>query len=260
MVHSMTQQHLTASQHPAPSTTSTAPASLLRQTALWTLLALICVLAWDMSGLDLPVARWSGNSQGFALQSNWFMLNIAHEGTRKLAWLMVLALSLFIWWPVGLLRQVPFSRRVQLVVSTFAASTATSLVKRASDTSCPWDLAEFGGMARYVSHWSLGITDGGGGHCFPAGHASAGFAFVSGYFALRHSHPRAARIWLALALLGGFALGLAQQMRGAHFMSHTLWTALLCWTVCWLCDVLTTRQLRKQASKSTEPTSPWLAD
>ena len=25
-------------------------------------------------------------------------------------------------------------------------------------------------------------------------------------------------------------LGLAQQMRGAHFMSHTLWTAWLCWT------------------------------
>lgn len=246
MVQGMTQQHLTTLSALAASTRRT-PENSLRQTVLWTLVALAGVLAWDMSGLDLPLARWSGNSQGFALQSNWFMVHIAHEGARKLAWLLVLALAFFIWWPVGLLRQLPFARRMQLVISTLAASAATSLVKRASDTSCPWDLAEFGGMARYVSHWSLGVTDGGGGHCFPAGHASAGFAFISGYFALRHSHPRAARIWLTLALLAGLALGLSQQMRGAHFMSHTLWTALLCWSVCGVCDVITTRQLNKQA-------------
>ena len=30
-------------------------------------------------------------------------------------------------------------------------------------------------------------------------------------------------------LIAGLALGLSQQMRGAHFMSHTLWTAWFCW-------------------------------
>ena len=53
-----------------------------------------------------------------------------------------------------------------------------SLIKRASLTSCPWDLAEFGGPAQYVSHWVLGLADGGGAHCFPGGHASAALAFV----------------------------------------------------------------------------------
>ena len=51
------------------------------------------------------------------------------------------------------------------------------------------------------------------------------------------------------ALLAGLALGLAQQMRGAHFMSHTLWSAWLCWTCCWICDMVTTQlQARRQAS------------
>ena len=90
-------------------------------------------------------------------------------------------------------------------------------------------------MARYASHWALGVVDGGGGRCFPAGHASAGFAFVGGYFALRHKAPAAARWWLAAAVLAGLVLGGAQQVRGAHFMSHTLWTGWLCWTVGWLC-------------------------
>ncbi len=26
-------------------------------------------------------------------------------------------------------------------------------------------------------------------------------------------------------------LGVSQQLRGAHYMSHTLWTAWICWTV-----------------------------
>jgi membrane-associated PAP2 superfamily phosphatase len=43
---------------------------------------------------------------------------------------------------------------------------------------------------------------------------------------------------LALALAAGSVLGLSQQMRGAHFMSHTLWTAWLCWTLAWLVDMV----------------------
>lgn len=231
------------------------PASHLRQTPLeasskkllgCTLIALACVLTWDMSGLDVAMARWFGNSHGFALQNNWFMVNVAHEGARKLAWVIVLGLSLMIWWPLGLLRQVPYPRRIQLVMASLVSLTIMAVMKRISATSCPWDLSEFGGLGHYVSHLAWGVTDGGGGHCFPAGHASAGFAFISGYFALRHNLPRAARLWLGGALVAGFALGIAQQMRGAHFMSHTLWTAWLCWASCWICDLAVTLYLARQ--------------
>ena len=53
----------------------------------------------------------------------------------------------------------------------------------------------------------------------------------------------------AAALLAGFSLGLAQQVRGAHFMSHTLWTAWLCWTTAWIGDLLTSRKLRRQGTQ-----------
>jgi hypothetical protein len=43
--------------------------------------------------------------------------------------------------------------------------------------------------------------------------------------------PRAQGKYLFIAMTAGIVLGLSQQMRGAHFMSHTLWTAWLCWTV-----------------------------
>jgi membrane-associated PAP2 superfamily phosphatase len=241
----MTARTLTAS-----SARPDAPASP-RQILGWTLLSLACLIAWDMSGWDLPMARWFGDSQGFALRSGWFMVHVAHEGARMLAWLLALGLALCIWWPVGVLRQVAYERRVQLVASALLSLVVMALLKRMSTTSCPWDLAEFGGVGHYVSHWALGLTDGGGGHCFPAGHASAGFAFLSLYFALRHSLPRAARLCLAGALAAGFALGLAQQMRGAHFMSHTLWTAWLCWTAAWAGDLATTQRMDRHAAQES---------
>ena len=33
----------------------------LQKTALTTILALACLLAWDFSGLDMPLAQWFGD-------------------------------------------------------------------------------------------------------------------------------------------------------------------------------------------------------
>jgi membrane-associated PAP2 superfamily phosphatase len=48
--------------------------------------------------------------------------------------------------------------------------------------------------------------------------------------------PPIARRWLWSAVIAGLVLGLAQQVRGAHYMSHTLWTAWLCWTAAAVMD------------------------
>ena len=229
------------------------PRSLLSSSTLrWTAGSLLFLLAWDASGLDLVLAHWFGTAQGFALRDHWLFTTVLHEGARRLSWLLVVGLSLAVWWPVGVLRQLDRWQRLQLVVSILLGLALVVAIKRISSTRCPWDLAEFGGLARYVSHWRFGLVDGGGAHCFPAGHASAGFAFVGGYFVLRDRAPRAARIWLAAALAAGLVLGVSQQMRGAHFMSHTLWTAWLCWTVAWAChSLVTTWRLRSGEKRSS---------
>jgi membrane-associated PAP2 superfamily phosphatase len=219
---------------------------------VYTLLSLLLILAWDFGGLDMAMAHWFGGPDGFPRRDHWLYSTVLHEGARRLSWLLVLWLSLAVWWPLGVLRQLDRWQRLQLVVSILVGLAVVVTIKRISSTSCPWDLAEFGGLARYVSHWRFGLADGGGAHCFPAGHASAGFAFVSGYFVLYDRAPRAARLWLAAALAVGLVLGVSQQVRGAHFMSHTLWTAWLCWTVAWACHSLViTWRLRSGEKRSS---------
>ncbi len=202
-------------------------------------LALAAVLAWDLGGLDLPLARLAGSPQGFPLQHHWLLTRVLHDGARHLAWGLVAGLGLAAAWPIGPLRALPPRRRVQLAASALLASAFVTALKATSHTSCPWDLREFGGIATHVSHWTgWGLADGGAGRCFPAGHASTGFAFAGGYFALRDELPALARRWLACALGAGLVLGIVQQLRGAHFMSHTLWSGWLCWMAAWVTDPL----------------------
>jgi membrane-associated PAP2 superfamily phosphatase len=200
------------------------------------------LLAWDLSGLDLPLAHWFGGAAGFPLRDNGFLTVVLHDGAKRLAWILALALCVAVWWPVGPLRRLAFHRRLQLAATPLLAVLAVSALKSFSGASCPWGMADFGGVAHYMPHWPhVFAPDGGSGGCFPAGHAASGFAFVGGYFAFGETRPALAQRWLVASLLAGVVLGLAQQMRGAHFASHTLWTAYICWCVAWAVDVLSTR-------------------
>ncbi len=218
------------------SSVSTGPANgpFWRLPALISLALLPLLVAWDFSGGDMKMAAIWGDSTGFALRFNWWMVKIMHEGARTVGWLFLLTLLLGIWRPWGALRSLAAADRACVFGAVLCALLTITLIKGFSETSCPWDLQVFGGLAPYVSHWDFWQRDGGGGHCFPAGHASTGFAFMAAYFGLKQNKATVAWAWLLCALVLGFVLGISQQIRGAHFMSHTLWTAWLCWTVGWL--------------------------
>ncbi len=174
---------------------------------LATLLGLALLLAWDHSGLDLWMAHGFGTPAGFPLEDHWFWRGTLHDDIRWLPRGLELALLAAVMRPFGALRRLAMERRVQLALTTLVSLLAVSTLKLHSLTSCPWELHEFGGTVAYVSHWAWGVHDGGSGGCFPAGHASAGFAFLGGFFAFRHALPRTARRWLAGALLAGLVLG-----------------------------------------------------
>ena len=138
---------------------------------------------------------------------------------------------------IGHLVPLTIQRRLQLAGGVLLSVAAVALLKSANPAACPWSLTAYGGMVEPVSHWLWWATPvGGRGGCFPAGHASAGFAFVGGWFVFRPVAPVLARRWLLAALAAGLLLGLGQQWRGAHFMSHTLWSGWLCWCLAWGLD------------------------
>jgi membrane-associated PAP2 superfamily phosphatase len=195
------------------------------------LAGLAAIIAWDLSGLDLAVGRLFGTSQGFALRDDFWVSTVLHDGLRRAA---VVVLVLLIVRTALLPRGHPDRAHEArwLVVVTLTA-LVVPLLKRLSATSCPWDLAEFGGAWPYVPHGWPGAGDGGPGHCFPSGHAVSAFGFFGLYFMWREPHPRRARAVLMVALGLGVLAGFAQVARGAHHVSHVLWTGWVCWAVPW---------------------------
>lgn len=194
-------------------------------------MAFIALFTWDALGLDLPISRLFGGAPGFAWRDHWFVAGVLHGGARWVAWAVALVLVANVWRPMSFARELSRGARAWWAVATVACVILIPLLKQVSLTSCPWSLHEFGGTAAYVSHWALGMRDGGQGRCFPAGHATAAFCFLPGYFALRERAPRAARGWLLVVVAAGTVLGLVQVVRGAHFVSHSLWTGWFCWAL-----------------------------
>jgi len=198
-------------------------------------LAAFAVLAvlFETTPLDLWFADRLFALQGgeWALRDHWFTYEVMHH-YGKLAvisfGLVMLALALASccaprlkpWrWPLA-----------YLVTGLVLVPALISLGKHVSDVPCPWDLARYGGdlpwrhSLEYPFAW-IGLH---ARSCFPAGHAAGGFGLLVIYFAAWRYARRPA--WFLLpGLLVGEAFGLAQQVRGAHFVSHDLWTAALAW-------------------------------
>lgn len=208
------------------------------------LVCTVLLLGWDFSGADMAVMRTLGDAQGFAWRDSFVAAELLHRGGRIVAWGLFVALF------TAALRAPRQSaatanlpnrgERFFWLAATVVCALFITGLKTRSSTSCPWDLAEFGGTARYLSHWQLnpqlaglfGITpthDGGPGRCFPSGHAVAAVCFFSQYFLWRKHRPGRAGAWLAAVLMMGILFGAAQAVRGAHYPSHTAWAAWLSW-------------------------------
>lgn len=189
---------------------------------------LLLLILWELGGLDLRITRWFGTARGFGWSHHWLTASVLHDGVKYAAWLLAIVLAVGIWRPVFAFKALTQGQRLWLILTAIGAAMLISWLRRHSVTSCPWELREFGGtVADYVPHWRPG-TDRGPGQCFPSGHASTAFALLPGWLALRRSAPRFSRAWLLVVVGMGVLLGWVQVMRGAHFVSHWIWTGWLC--------------------------------
>jgi membrane-associated PAP2 superfamily phosphatase len=104
-------------------------------------------------------------------------------------------------------------------------------LKQITNVDCPADLIGFGGSRPYLGVFRLRPPQMPHAVCFPGAHAGSGFSLFAFYFAFRE-HSRTLARWLfALAVLAGTGFALIQEARGAHFLSHDVWSAYLAWVV-----------------------------
>ncbi len=120
-----------------------------------------------------------------------------------------------------------------LILILIFTPLTVAIFKHYSPIYCPNFIQEFGGDKKYISPFGLFDKDiffSGIGKCFPAGHASGGFALLSLYFVMP---TRAFKIAsLVLALIFGWMMGLYQIAKGAHYLSDTIVTLSIAYLLC----------------------------
>lgn len=116
-----------------------------------------------------------------------------------------------------------------LFIASITGPIITAILKSNTTIYCPWDLKLFGGEKPYIRLFDNVPGEHAIGHCFPSGHAGGGFTFISLYFFLMVVNPKYKILGLFGGLLLGTVYGIAQQMRGAHFLSHDIYALMVCW-------------------------------
>lgn len=159
---------------------------------------------------------------------------IFYNGPKALVWIIGLSALTLAAGPARWRDRFQLNRRglwlAVLVIATVPA--LAGLGKKYTNVFCPSEVRRYGGDVAYAKlcePFPEGDRPDRKGGCFPAGHASGGFALM-GLLALRASRRwRNGAILLGLGL--GWWMGLYQTLKGAHYLSHTLTTMLVAWLV-----------------------------
>ena len=195
---------------------------MLRISAILIFTLAILIYVFPVGGkIDLALIQpWMDQHGQFIERNNWSLVHLNHQIFKNV--LIAVYLSFLGLWCASFKIERLQPKR-WLYGYMFCVSMLSTLfigaLKSQSTHACPWNMTKATDTGFL---WNFTTTQG---HCFPGGHASTGFALLTGFFVFRLVQPRRAWFYLFAGLILGFMMGWGQMMRGAHFLSHNLWTA-----------------------------------
>jgi membrane-associated PAP2 superfamily phosphatase len=105
-------------------------------------------------------------------------------------------------------------------------------IKKYSNVACPASLIQYGGDIYHIEifeSYPEGLKPEKPQKCFPAAHASGGFALLALFFLAKTNKGRTLAIVFALSI--GWLMGSYKMLIGHHFLSHTVVSMVLSWLI-----------------------------
>ena len=182
---------------------------------------------------------------------------IFYDGIKRI--LVSLAVSILVALVIDRFRPVlgSFRRPLTIVLLSLIIVPGTvGILKANTNTPCPRDISSFGSELPYVGvldAWPEGTKPAELQRCYPAGHASGGFALLA---LVLLGRSRYQRLGLALtALTIGWSMGLYKTVIGDHFFSHTLITMFLAIIIISCLNRFYPQQHSERSSQCGKPSS-----
>ena len=140
-----------------------------------------------------------------------------------------------------------------LLLSSIFVPTIVGSLKAITNTPCPCNIEHFGGEypdIKVLDKYPEDFIQKSKAKCWPAGHASGGFALMALFFFFKN--PRNQFFGLIGAITLGWSMGTYKMLLGDHFLSHTIITMILAWIIILTIVKLTQLKEKEKLEKSTK--------
>ena len=207
-----------------------------KQIILTALLLLLSIIFFGLSPLDIEIQDLLYNTQ----THQWLLSKnaqpyhfIFYTGAKKLLILVAVVFLILILFFRKHPKIKPYIKGLLIVIlSAIFVPVITGGIKKYSNMPCPKHEIHYGGAyprtavwERYEAPYDKLDTI----RCWPAGHASGGFALMSLFFLFKRKRNKL--LALLTALVVGWSMGTYKMLIGDHFFSHTFITMLLAWLI-----------------------------
>ena len=207
-----------------------------KQLIVTIVLLVVTILFFQFSNVDVWVENLFYNSATHTWlidRDNKILKVIFYTGIKKLlitvAVMMLFALIIFR--NSKIINEYKKGFLVVILSAIFVPLVVGGL-KAVTNTPCPKNTVIYGGNypeVKVLDSYPKNFHQKGKIKCWPAGHASGGFALLSLFFLFKSRKNKKRAIILAMVV--GWSMGLYKMMIGDHYLSHTIVTMLLAWLI-----------------------------
>ena len=210
--------------------------SLNKQLLISIVLLIATIIIFQITDLDIVVQDlfFDLMTQQWILDRNDRILDfIFYSGIKKLLILVavVILLALIFFRKKAIIDTYKKGLLIVLLSAIFVPSVVGGL-KAVTNTPCPKNIGHYGGNypdLKVFDNYPKDFKQKSKIRCWPAGHASGGFALLSLFFLFKRTENRKKAIIFALVI--GWSMGIYKMLIGDHFLSHTIITMLLAWSI-----------------------------
>jgi len=210
---------------------------VLNKQILYTSIILIfTIIFFGISNLDYVVQDnfYNFNTHSWILNKTTQPYRIIfYDGIKKILILFVLLLLfIVIFFRQNHIIKEYYKNILLVILSAILVPVIVGGLKKSTNMPCPKNEIHYGGNIIRTSVWqgyAKPYSDMPKIACWPAGHASGGFALLSLFFLFKTRRKK--YIALISALIIGWSMAIYKIVIGDHFLSHTIITMLLAWLI-----------------------------
>ncbi|WP_066165622.1 phosphatase PAP2 family protein [Aliarcobacter cryaerophilus] len=210
--------------------------NLNKQILITTILLIVVISIFELTNLDILIQSFFYNfeTKRWLVDKNEPLLKFLLYDGLKMA---IIIFNIFILIALIFFSKTNFVKEykkglVIVLLSTIFVPSIIGGLKAITNTPCPCNIKYFGGTypnIKVFDSYPKDFVQTSKAKCWPAGHASCGFALMSLFFLFKKSKSK--RVALILAIILAWSMGSYKMLLGDHFLSHTIITMLIAWII-----------------------------